>query len=59
MNCIGELLEIGRPPAYKTKTEQYNLEEGEPWYQKAQKKNYVLQVRIELTTLRRGQVWML
>ena len=38
MNCIGELLEIGRPPAYKTKTEQYNLEEGEPWYQKAQKK---------------------
>ena len=26
---FGDLLEIGRPPAYKTKTVQYNLEEGE------------------------------
>ena len=33
--CIGELLEIGRPPVCKTKNVQYNLEEGEFSYQKA------------------------
>ena len=36
-SCIKDLLKIGRPPAYKTKTEQCNLEEGEFLYQKIPK----------------------
>ena len=38
VDCIKDLLEIGRPPAYKTKTLQCILEEGEFLYQKTPKK---------------------
>ena len=38
MDCTEDLLKIGRPPAHKTKTVQYNLEEREFLYRKTPKK---------------------
>lgn len=38
MDCTEDLLKIGLPPAHKTKTVQYNLEEGEFLYWKTPKK---------------------
>ena len=38
MDCTEDLLKIGHPPAHKTKTVQYNLEEGEFLYRKTPKK---------------------
>lgn len=38
MDCTEDLLKIGLPPAHKTKTVQYNLEEGEFLYRKTPKK---------------------
>ena len=37
-DCIKDLLKISRPPAYKSKTVQYDSEEGEFLYQKTPKK---------------------